>query len=94
MNLKHGFDSNNPTLNGDMRILQSAVQAADLTTDDLVYAERFLFGDTCSDPVRAHQIVKVVYQAGERRFPTLWKRTKKYVHGYEYEAMEKLSSLK
>ena len=89
MNLKHGFDSTNPLLNGDMRMLQGS----DLTTDDLAYAESFLHGQTCSDPIRAHEIVKVVYLAGNRRYPTLWKKAEKYVHGYEYDSMEKLSAL-
>ncbi len=89
MNIKHGFYSKNSFINPDMRLMQNY----ELTIDDLAYAEKFLFGDTCADPIRAHNIVKLVYQAGRRKYPTLWKKADRYVHGGKYETMEKICSL-
>ena len=89
MNFKHGFCSTNPLLNGDMRMLQGV----SLTVDDLAYVESFLFGDTCSDPIKAHGIAKAVFLCGNRKYPTLWPKAEKYVNGYEYQTMEKLSLL-
>ena len=56
-------------------------------------AERFLFGDTCADPVLAHQIVKAVFEGGKRRYPTLWDKAEKYVHGHEFPSLEKIAAL-
>lgn len=58
---------------------------------DAVLAERFLHGDTCPDPVAAHEAVKQINAAGNRRFPTLWGRASQYVRSYEFAALEKLS---
>lgn len=88
MAYKHGFYSRHPQLNPDRQR-----QSNHIPQDDLVYAERFLHADTTPDPIRAHNIVKQIYQAGKRRYPTLWIRARNYVHGYEYESMEKLSNL-
>jgi len=84
--MKHGFYSKDKDLNPDNHSLRH-----ELSSDDLVYAERFLSGVTISDPVRAHGIVKSIYQAGKRRYPTLWEKAQKHVHGYEYESLERLS---
>lgn len=87
MNFIHGFESLNPILNNDMRMLQ----ALDLNTSHLALAESFLHGDVCADPVLAHEIVKVIYTSGARKYPTLWNKAEQYVNGYEYESLEKLS---
>lgn len=89
MNLKHGFLSQDPILNPDRRQLQ----AATLSNDDLVLAERFLHGDLCPEPVRAHEVVKVIFSSGKAKYPTLWDLAKKHADGYEFATLEKLSKL-
>lgn len=89
MNLKHGFYSSDRSLNPDCRQLNVAVPSQ----DDLTLAERFLHGDTCSDPVRAHEVCKVVFSSGKRKFPTLWELAKKHIEGYEFQTLERLSKL-
>lgn len=90
MNLKHGFYSKNIELNPDARLLG----CASICLDDLCLAESFLHGDSTTDPLYAHQVVKQVYSAGRLRYPTLWDRANKYVNGYEFSTMEKILSLK
>jgi hypothetical protein len=71
----------------------------DLTMDDLVAAERFLSGFQCSDkgreydPIRAHEAVKGIYSAGQHKYPHLFEKSKRYVHGYEFDSLEGLSRL-
>lgn len=89
MNLKHGFHSNNTAVNPDCR----HAGQAETTLPDLCFAERFLHGEACSDPVKAHAIVKAIHAAGKLKYPTLWDRANQYVNGYEFSAMEKISLL-
>lgn len=66
------------------------------TADDMVdakLAERFLGGETCADPIAAHQAVKQVHTLGKDRYPTLWDRAAKYVTSSEFTTLEKLARL-
>lgn len=91
MNLKHGFYSKSAAINPDIRMLGS--DAPIPSSEDMAFAERFLFGDDCDDPVRAHCIVKHIFSGGIRKYPTLWNEAKRYVNGYEYATLEKLAQL-
>jgi hypothetical protein len=58
-------------------------QREQLALNDLVFAERFLHGDFCSDPIRAHQITKEIHAAGHRQYPTLWELADRHMPSYE-----------
>lgn len=88
MNLKHGFDSRNTGINPDCQMIGCAIP----TSQELAFAERFLFGDACSDPTFAHGIVKAIYLGGKRKYPTLWEKANQYVNSAEYVTLERLSA--
>ncbi len=93
--LKHGFDSKHVAINPDCRMLS----ISSLSTDDLVAAERYLHGDACNaigrefDYFHAHAVVKVVYSAGEQKFPSLWTLARKYMESEECRTLDRLSKL-
>ena len=91
MNFIHGFDSLNSEINPDNISMLSGLEST-----HLCLAEDFLQGSSTfnpvSNPLMAHEIVKVIYQAGKRKYPTLWDSADKYVNGNDYLALEKLSN--
>lgn len=89
-NLKHGFYSTNTSINPDSLMLGADNR---LTGDDVLLAEQFLCGVSGVNVIEAHRIIKIIYQYGELKYPTLWYRAKKHVNGYEFDSLEKLSNL-
>ena len=49
---------------------------------DYVFADVFLSGDACSDPVRAHEVVIAIVAGGPGRYPALWVLADQYVREY------------
>ena len=94
-NLQHGFYSNNIDINPDSRMLSLDINS--LTSDDLVLAERFLYGDKTGkiefDVIKAHEIAKVIYQYGRLKYRTLWSKADSYINSYEFESLEKIANL-
>lgn len=39
------------------------------------------------------QIVKAIFEGGKRRYPHLWDKAEKYVHGHEFSMVEKMAAL-
>jgi len=68
-------------------------QGEPLALDEVVFAERFLHGDTCMDPIRAHQITKAIHAAGSRQYPTLWELADRHMRSYEVPTLEALFKL-
>lgn len=66
---------------------------AALQTSDLCLVEHFLLGDTVSDPIRAHNLIKAVHACGEDSYPTLWEKLLRYVNSPEYQMLERVSRL-
>jgi hypothetical protein len=63
------------------------------TLDELVAAERYLFGDACSDPIPAHLTAMKVWAAGATKYPTLWTLADRYARSQECTTMKKLANL-
>lgn len=87
-NVKHGFYSKNEYINPDMRI------RVDLTVEELIIVERFLHGESGDDPILAHELTKIVYQFGRRRWSSLWPKAERYCtaeNNIEYESLERLA---
>lgn len=88
MNLKHGFYSKDPNINGDMKLLGNRA----LTNNELSIADSFLRGDSVKDPLVAHQIVKAIYATGRFKYPTLFNKAGEYCSNgnIDYQSLERL----
>lgn len=93
--MKHGFYSNNIAANPDCKLLNGS----DLSSDDLVVAERYLFGDPCNSPGRefdiahAHAVANAIYASGRFKYPHLWDKARQYAESEECRTLEKLSKV-
>lgn len=94
MNYKHGHYSKKNHIRPDSRI----GTISEITKEHLIIAERYL-GDVKVDSegnkidlIYAHEIVKIIYQAGRFSYPAIHAKAVTYVNNRErYENIERLS---
>ena len=92
-NVKHGHYSNIREINPDCWALDGS-----LNDEQVDIACSYLDGRFVCDsvgpfnPMDAHEIVKVIYQYGRRRYAPIWEQAKRYVESDLYVANERVAT--